>query len=80
MSNVLAYTTSTPTVRGRRIAGIARVLNAPRTSLVQRSAPWQYVEDDYGDWCFICSRPTNHLGEHTPEQIAAWEARNAYAW
>ena len=26
------------------------------------------------EWCFICSRPTDHWGEHTPEQIAEWKA------
>jgi hypothetical protein len=24
------------------------------------------------DFCFICGRPTDHLGEHSPEQIEAW--------
>lgn len=27
------------------------------------------------DWCHICGRPTDHRGEHTPEQIAAWAAK-----
>lgn len=24
------------------------------------------------DWCMICSRCTDHLGEHSPEQVEAW--------
>lgn len=27
-----------------------------------------------GDWCLICSRATDHLGEHTDEQVARWRA------
>lgn len=27
------------------------------------------------DWCHICSRPTDHFGEHDPEQLLAWAAR-----
>lgn len=26
------------------------------------------------DWCYICGRPTDHTGEHTPEQVARWKA------
>jgi hypothetical protein len=70
----VAFTTSTPTAAGRRISAIARVINAPRTSLAPKSEPWQYVEEGYGEWCFICSRATDHSGEHDPEQIARWQA------
>lgn len=24
------------------------------------------------DFCFVCSRATDHWGEHTPDQILAW--------
>lgn len=27
------------------------------------------------DFCFICSRPTDHFGEHSDEQILAWNKR-----
>lgn len=25
---------------------------------------YDYDESDYYDWCFVCSRPTDHRGEH----------------
>jgi hypothetical protein len=38
------------------------------------AAEGQYFSFDYLDaFCFICSRATDHVGEHTPEQIAAWK-------
>jgi hypothetical protein len=33
----------------------------------------QLLGDD-ADFCFICRRATDHLGEHTQEQIDAWKA------
>lgn len=27
------------------------------------------------DFCHVCSRCTDHFGEHTPEQIMAWAKR-----
>jgi hypothetical protein len=32
---------------------------------------------DEQDWCYVCGRPTDHTGEHTPEQIAAWREGRA---
>jgi hypothetical protein len=73
MTTTLAYTTSTPTAASRRIGAIARVLNAPRTPSRSLQDEGQLLSDEL-DWCFICSRATDHSGEHTPEQIAAWKA------
>lgn len=31
--------------------------------------------DDWDvDYCFICGRVTDHLGEHSDEQVEAWKA------
>lgn len=27
------------------------------------------------DFCFICSRPTDHIGEHSDEQLIAFASR-----
>jgi len=29
-------------------------------------------ERGFGEFCLICSRATDHWGEHSPEQIEAW--------
>lgn len=26
-------------------------------------------------WCYVCGRSTDHIGEHSEEQIAAYKAR-----
>jgi hypothetical protein len=31
------------------------------------------------DYCHICGRCTDHFGEHSPEQIAAWKAGRTVA-
>lgn len=74
----VAYSTTTPAPLPR-MARIARVLNAPRTRLSYAGdLPWQ-INTETEVWCFICSRATDHTGEHEPEQIAAWLARRADA-
>jgi hypothetical protein len=35
-------------------------------------------ENGFGEFCLICSRATDHWGEHSPEQIAAWRAGFAF--
>ena len=48
-------------------------LKARTAELDWAASQGQYYSFDYTEaFCFICSRPTDHLGEHTPEQIAAW--------
>jgi len=70
-----------------RVAAAGRVqadrLRAERERAAMVEASRRYV-DSHGqafavdawdvDYCFICGRCTDHLGEHTPEQIAAWKA------
>jgi hypothetical protein len=31
------------------------------------------------DWCHVCSRPTEHFGEHSEEQLLAWAAKPGLA-
>lgn len=87
----IAYSTSTARVRVAdrmaRVAAAGRV-RADRLAREAREAReharvWDLVESDgqlstdTEEWCFICGRPTNHLGEHTPDQIDAWRAGRA---
>jgi hypothetical protein len=80
----LAYTTST---KDRHNLAIARVAAAGRIAAEREKArreeekAWQRVDETgvlvtkHEEYCFICSRATDHTGEHTPEQIEAWKAR-----
>ncbi|HWV45625.1 MAG TPA: hypothetical protein VN039_06340 [Nitrospira sp.] len=31
-----------------------------------------HSEDDRQPWCHVCSRPTDHFGEHSDEQLLAF--------
>lgn len=45
-----------------------------RKELAHAARQGQYLsEDGRAAFCFICSRATDHLGEHSPEQIKAWQ-------
>jgi len=60
----LAYTSS---VEARALR-MEREAAAERKALISRAEELACGED----FCFICSRPTDHFGEHSAEQILAW--------
>jgi hypothetical protein len=86
----LVHTSSRTADNGLRIARVAaagrvaaerRAEDARRAALVEQA--YRYA-DSHGqifavdpwdvDYCYICNRCTDHFGEHSPEQIAAWKA------
>jgi hypothetical protein len=81
MSAALIYTSSRQTSAALAMARVAAAgrVQAERQA---REAAHRRTWDDVAatgqlcspeqDWCYICRRPTDHTGEHTPEQIAAW--------
>lgn len=85
----LAYSTSTAQARGLAFARVlaagrvraerlAREREAERASaLLDATGQWALGHDE---WCYVCSRPTNHLGEHTPEQVEAWREGRGSRW
>jgi hypothetical protein len=94
MTAALRYTSSTQADNALRIARVAaagRVQadrlrdEAQRAALVEASRRYAdegqiFAVDPWDvDYCFICNRCTDHLGEHTPEQIAAWQEGRAAA-
>jgi hypothetical protein len=60
-------------IRAERQAAEARREAERQQHLVWLSMGQSY-DEVYGDFCHICGRCTDHLGEHTPEQIEAWRA------
>ena len=63
-----------------RVAAAGRVTDARRAADAQRDAWYQqgqsFAEHEGDvDFCHICGRCTDHLGEHSPEQVQAWRER-----
>jgi hypothetical protein len=89
-ATALRYTSSREAdnaLRVARVAAAGRVRaereRADRERAALVAASRRYV-DSHGqafavdpwdvDYCYVCGRCTDHLGEHTPAQIAAWKA------
>jgi hypothetical protein len=85
MTATLTYTSSREANTVRTMRGIARAGAAQD----KRKAEWERHQaraaearaegqlldpNGLGEFCLICSRATDHSGEHSPEQIAAWRA------
>lgn len=58
------YSTSTPTPEVARQARITKAQDSACTE----------------DFCFICSRATDHWGEHSDDQILAWASTPRAKW
>jgi hypothetical protein len=82
----LAYTSSR---EAGAALGIARVRAASRVAAERKAREarvdraWDVAHAtgqlclDEQDWCYVCGRATDHTGEHTPEQVAAWREGRA---
>jgi hypothetical protein len=89
-STALAYSTSSHAVRVTdriaRVRAAGRVAAERKAADARRARAWaltdatgQAYANDWSDvdFCFICGRCTDHTGEHTPDQIAAWREGRA---
>jgi len=87
---MLAYSTDSHAVRVTdriaRVAAAGRVAAERQARQAQQARAWALTEatgQAYAtdpsdvDFCFVCGRCTDHTGEHSPEQIAAWRAGRA---
>lgn len=77
--NTLVHTSSTQAANRLAIARVAaggRTTDTARQVRAMHDAAREQGQMYYadGDWCMICRRPTDHLGEHSPEQVDAWKA------
>lgn len=81
MTATLRYTSSRHQTTAVRVARVAAASRIQAERLAREAARARYLDEGqllsadgtYVEWCLICSRPTDHTGEHTPEQIAAWK-------
>lgn len=72
--DTLVYTSSR---QQANLLAIARVAAAGRITAERKAQAADHQRDlDSGsteDYCFICKRVTDHRGEHSDAQIAAWQ-------
>jgi len=74
----LARVAAAGRVREARLAREAKeaaAREAYELELAQGMEVGQWFSQDYLEqYCFVCKRATDHWGEHSDEQVAAWRA------
>lgn len=72
----MARVAAGPRVKAERLSK-EKALKARVAEIEAACEDGQYYSYDFTEvWCFICNRATDHLGEHSPEQIAAWRGES----